>query len=119
MSSHLTAHEYTSKFITEAALDPNERNMFLWLWFFNPANKSSVRLTKTGFTFLTKNLKLMSVEVNIENPIVNKLLLKLDRHIHSPYYIQNSKTIHFFGSEDALMLTLNGNNLENYLNSLS
>ena len=59
------------------------------------------------------------VEVNIEKPIVNKVLLKLDRYIHSPYYIQNSKTIHFFGSEDALMLTLNGNNLENYLNSLS
>lgn len=116
---HITAVEYTSKFIEEASLDPRTHKQLLWLWFFNPANKTSVRLTKDGYNFMTNTLKLMSTQVKIDKPILSKVMLKLDRHIHSPYFVQNSKTIHFFGSEDALMLTLNGNNLEHYLSSIS
>lgn len=115
----ITASEYTTKFIQEASLDPKSHKQLLWLWFFNPAHKTSVRLTKDGYTFMTNTLKLMSTQVKIDKPILAKVMIQLDRHIHSPYYVQNSKTIHFFGSEDALMLTLNGNNLEHYLSSIS
>lgn len=116
---YLNSSQYTEKIIQELKLDISNKIFYLWKWFYNPSDIDNIRLSSEGFKLFKNILKLNSVEVKVEKPITNKSLLLLKRHIHYPYFYQNSKLLHFFGSEDSLMLTLNGNNLEHYLNSLN
>ncbi len=50
--------------------------------------------------------------------INNQQLLQLDRLITSPYFIRSRHMLELFGEEDAIMLTLHGGDLAQYLQNL-
>ena len=77
-----------------------------------------MRLTKAGWIYLSKNLKLTSYEFDLPKTIVARVLLRLERHIHYPYYIDSTKSIVVFDEETAVMLTLHNSNLAKYLDDL-
>lgn len=49
----------------------------------------------------------------------NRHLLQLDHLIASPYYIQSRNFLQLFGEDDAIMLSLHGGDLAQYLDNLS
>jgi hypothetical protein len=51
--------------------------------------------------------------------MTNQHLLWLDRLIASPYYIRSRHMLELFGEDDAIMLSLHGGNLSQYLENLS
>jgi hypothetical protein len=51
--------------------------------------------------------------------MTNMQLLQLDRLIKAPYFIKSRKQIDLMGEEDAMMLSLHGNNLKQYLDNLA
>lgn len=77
-----------------------------------------MRLTKAGSTYLSKQLKFTSYEFDLPKNIVARVLLRLERHIHYPYYIDSIKSITVFDEETAVMLTLHNSNLAKYLDDL-
>jgi len=87
------------------------------LWY-NPTNIRSMRLTKTGWLYLCNQLKFTSYEFELPKTIVARVLLRLERHIHYPYYIDSIKSIVVFDEETAVMLTLHNSNLAKYLDDL-
>ena len=50
--------------------------------------------------------------------MTNLQLLQLDHLLESPYYIRNRTQIELMGEKDAMMLSLHGNNLKQYLDNL-
>lgn len=86
--------------------------------FFNPVNHTSMRLTRTGFSLLTKHLKVETYEFNLTKAISPKVLLQLERQLRSPYFIVNLKKVIVFDETTAIMLQLHGSDLETYLNNL-
>jgi len=77
-----------------------------------------MRLTKAGSIYLSKQLKFTSYEFDLPKNIVARVLLRLERHIRYPYYIDSIKSITVFDEETAVMLTLHNNNLSKYLDDL-
>jgi len=69
-----------------------------------------------GYRFLSTKLK--SYQFELKSRILPKTLLQLERYIEYPYYIKNLTTIAVFDEETALMLALNANNLQKYLDDL-
>lgn len=87
------------------------------LWY-NPTNIRSMRLTKTGLAYLSNQLKLTSYQFDLPKTIVARVLLRLERHIHYPYYIDSTQSLVVFDELTACMLTLHNSNLEKYLDDL-
>lgn len=77
-----------------------------------------MRLTKTGWLYLCNQLKFTSYEFELPKTIVARVLLRLERHIHYPYYIKSTQSIVVFDEETTVMLTLHNNNLAKYLDDL-
>lgn len=63
-------------------------------------------------------LKLQSYEFALEEELTNQNLLQLERVFDSMYYLLKRQKIIVFDEQSALMLTLHGNNLKGYLDSL-
>lgn len=83
----------------------------------NPLNKSSMRLSIQAYRAL-KKLKIQRYTHKFEEHITPRHMLELDRLFKYPFYISTYKSIEVFSEEDTLMLTLNNNNLDNYLKAL-
>ena len=62
-------------------------------------------------------LKIKPYEFDFGLPLSNRNLLQLERFFQSMYYINKQKII-VFEEEEAIMLTLHGNNLFQYLDNL-
>jgi len=87
-------------------------------FWFNPTNQFSMRLSKKGWVHICHNLNLVDYKFLLKEKISPRNLLQLERHIKFPYYVQTLRQIHVFDETTALMLTLNANNLQKYLNDL-
>ncbi len=75
-----------------------------------------VRLTKYGLQLMLKSFT--SYQFPLENFILtNKAVVKLDRTMKWPYYIDNKK-LALFSEKDAVILKLKGQNLNKWLNGL-
>jgi hypothetical protein len=91
-------------------------------WWFNLRRNGGMRLTSTGYQTLAEDLELEHYSYNIDDPhTFNKqLILKLDRKMQMPYYIDAvkgiPKRIVFFGGKEAVMVNLYGN-LEQFLDN--
>lgn len=83
----------------------------------NPLNKSSMRLSVLAYKSL-KKLKFQQFTHKFDEWITPAIMLELDRLFKYPFYISSYKSIEVFAEEDTLMLTLNNNNLQNYLKAL-
>ena len=87
-------------------------------WWYNSINSNSLRLTATGFKWLSKHTDLKHYEVNLQDTILPRQLLQLERLLQQPYFIKNKKSLLVLSDQDAVMLQLHAGDLVTYLNNL-
>lgn len=87
-------------------------------WWYNSINHNSHRLTRVGFNWIKKHTKLQLHEIELQEKILPRQMLQLERLLHEPYYIKDLKKIFVFSDTDAVMLQLHGGDLVTYLNNL-
>ena len=103
----------------DPALAPDPEQA-LQLWFMNIRPSGGMRLTSLGFDTLIKcEFEHWPVEVDrLKVRLKPPQLLGLDRKMQSPYYIDyRKKRLVFFGSKDAMMMTLCGD-VDSFLRTL-
>lgn len=89
------------------------------VWFRNPLNPSSLRLTLPGYNWFTKQSKFRSYKIELASAVGSKQMLQLEDLFTAPYYIQHTGTvIHVFSDTDAVMLQLHAGDLKQYLDNL-
>ena len=87
-------------------------------WWKNPTDDNSLRLSLQGLQLVKAVIKLQSYEFVLSEELTNQSLLQLERYLKGPYYLLKRQKIIVFEEEEAMMLTLHGNNLKGYLDSL-
>lgn len=87
-------------------------------WWFNPLSKSSMRLSKVGFNFVTTRVDIQCYSHSLEGKIRPKTLLQLEKFLEYPYYIENINTLKVFDQTTSVTLTLYNNNLQSYLDNV-
>jgi hypothetical protein len=87
-------------------------------WWVNPTNPDSLRLSLQGLQLVKAVLKMQSYEFALPEELTNHNLLQLERLFKGMYYLLKRQKIIVFEEEEALMLTLHGNNLKSYLDNL-
>ena len=89
------------------------------VWFRNPLNHASLRLTLPGHNWFTRQSKFRSYKIELESAVSSQQMLQLESLFTAPYYIQQTGTvIHVFSDTDAVMLQLHAGNLKQYLDNL-
>ena len=77
---------------------------------------TGVRLSKFGLKVMEKSFT--SYPFKLENFLLtNKAVVKMDRTMQWPYYIDNKKLV-LFSEKDSVILKLKGQNLEKWLTGL-
>lgn len=114
-----TQRQLTEIFCTQAELPKGFINNMQQRWWVNPTNNDSLRLSLYGLQFIKSNLKLHSYEFELSEELTNHNLLQLERVFPGMFYLLKRKKIIVFDEQEAMMLTLHGNNLNGYLDSLS
>jgi hypothetical protein len=110
---------HAKAFLQAAGLNGDNAEGHRIQWFFNPTNRKSLRLTRAGNQFILQRCQLECYDFRLPTPLMPKHLLQLERRISCPYFIINLRTIRFFGEVDSIMLSLHGNDLGRYLDTLS
>ena len=91
-------------------------------WWVNIRRHGGMRLTGIGYRTFTEDLDLERYAYPIDDPLLfnQRTILKLDRKMQMPYYIdvvkKIPKRIVFFGSKEAVMVNLYGN-LQQFLDN--
>jgi hypothetical protein len=91
-------------------------------WWFNLRRNGGMRLTGLGYQVFADDLELEHYSYAINDPLLfnQQTILKLDRKMQMPYYIEAKKGIPkriiFFGSKEAVMVNLYGN-LQQFLDN--
>lgn len=88
------------------------------MWWKNPTDDASLRLSLAGLQFVKAVLHLQSYDFALPEELTNHNLLQLERQFKGMYYLLKRQKIIVFEEEEALMLTLHGNNLKAYLDNL-
>lgn len=89
------------------------------LWWMNPTDPVSLRLSAYGLKYVKVDLKLKSYEFALEEELNNMHLMQLERLFQGMYYLMKRQKLIVFEEQEAMMLTLHGNNLKGYLESLA
>ena len=87
-------------------------------WWKNPTDVNSLRLSLQGLQLVKAVLKLQSYEFVLSEELTNHNLLQLECYLKGPYYLLKRQKIIVFEEEEAMMLTLHGNNLVSYLDNI-
>ncbi len=87
-------------------------------WWVNPTDPHSLRLTFVGLKFVKTVLKLESFEFDLPGDLTNHNLLQLERVFGGMYFLLKRQKIIVFDEAEAVMLTLHGSDLKNYLEHL-
>ena len=87
-------------------------------WWKNPTDPNSLRLSLAGLQLVKAVLKMQSYEFELAQELTNHNLLQLERQFKGMYYLLKREKIIVFESEEAMMLTLHGNDLVSYLNNI-
>lgn len=74
-----------------------------------------IRLTTLGNQLLRNHY--VAYDYIIEHKVSNKALLTLDQHMTWPYYVGKTR-VSFYSENDAAWFTLNGNNLDDFVDYL-
>ena len=92
----------------------------LKIWWQNIRRNGGLRLTDQGFFVFARLAELEHYTYNVPSnqPFTKMMLLRLDRGVQTPYYLNPKKTISFFGSREAMMAGLYGD-LAKYIQSLA
>jgi hypothetical protein len=119
-SSSIDQLGWTQRFI-ESSGRPSAGHSFDRLrksWWFNPLNSSSMRLSKEGANYATTHAKIHYYRHSLEQIILPKTLLQLEKILDYPYYIPQLKTIVVFDERTSMTLTLYNNDLQLYLDNV-
>ena len=87
-------------------------------WWKNPTDDTSLRLSLAGLQFVKAVLKLTSYDFALPQELNNHQLLLLERQFKGMYYLLKREKIIVFEEEEAMMLTLHGNDLVSYLDNI-
>jgi hypothetical protein len=115
----MNKRELTKKFLEELSLDTSTKSIrqYHTLWWMNPRTSKSngFRLTERGFEMMMVNLQLTHYDVVFPEEIEwdSRLILRLDKHLDSPYFI-NRKSITVFKEKTAIELILFGGDVQKY-----
>ena len=77
---------------------------------------TGVRLSKFGLKLMEKTFTCYPFKLD-NFLLTNKAVVKMDRTMQWPYYIDNKKLV-LFSEKDSIILKLKGQNLEKWLNGL-
>jgi hypothetical protein len=113
-----TQRQLTKIFCQQADLPLVQTTEMQQRWWKNPTNANSLSLTLTGLQFVKSVLKLQSYEFALSEELTNHHLLQLERVFKGMYYLLKRQKLIVFEEEEATMLTLYGNDLQGYLESL-
>jgi hypothetical protein len=113
-----TQRQLTKIFIEQANIPIGLTSDMQRRWWKNPTDPHSLRLTLAGLQFVKAVLKLQSYEFALPEELTNHNLLQLERQFKSMYYLLKRQKIIVFEEEEAMMLTLHGNDLVSYLNNI-
>jgi hypothetical protein len=113
-----TQRQLTKIFVEQASFPIGQTTDLQLRWWKNPTDDTSLRLSLAGLQFVKAVLKLQSYEFALPEELTNHHLLQLERQFKSMYYLLKRQKIIVFESEEATMLTLYGNDLKSYLDSL-
>jgi hypothetical protein len=113
-----TQRQLTKIFVQQGNLPIAETSTFQKLWWMNPTDTDSLRLTLQGLQFVKAILKLQSYEFVLPDELTNHNLLQLERSFKGMYYLLKRQKIIVFEEEEAMMLTLHGSDLKGYLDNL-
>jgi len=91
-----------------------DANTAMKIWWYNIRASGGLRLTDLGYFTFKKVMDLESYSMEINWETFDRMtILKLDRKLQMPYYIEVKKKIPkqiiFFGSKEAMMARLYGN----------
>lgn len=117
MKSESKQRDFQKKLLAENGLDHRAYQSQTSVWWRNPTNPDSLRLSYIGFRFFTKVLGNPHHIIELASPLKSKHLLQLERLFSDPYYINNQDII-VLGEQDAIMLQLHAGNLDQYLENL-
>lgn len=109
---------YTEGILQAAGRDAAEHPLFVKIWWWNHTDSRNLRLSKSGIQFIKKYTRIPVYECYLPDPLKNKTLIQLSRLMTCPYYIQKPDHVLLLGEEEAVMLKLHADNLQQYLNNL-
>lgn len=113
-----TQRQLTKIFCDQAGIPVGQITEYQKVWWMNPTDPNSLRLTLQGLQFVKANLKLQSYQFELNEELTNQNLLQLERQFQGMYYLMKRQKIIVFEEQEAMMLTLHGNNLKAYLDTL-
>jgi hypothetical protein len=87
-------------------------------WWYNGINRNSLRLTRVGHEWLSKNAKFIFYPIDLNSRITGIQLLRLERFFTMPYYIAKVNRILIMDEASVVMLQLHGGDLSTYLRNL-
>lgn len=116
----MNKEELTAAFLKEAGIDSVDVKKWMWKLWRNPFSKTSLRLTDEGFVFLNETLGLENYTYKLPKGQYDssKIYIWMDKHISTPFWLDGRTKIIFFGTRDSMMLSLYGNDLKAYLQTL-
>lgn len=109
---------YTEGILQAAGRDASEYSSVAKIWWYNPTDPNSLRLSKSGWQFIKKFTKIPVYECSLSEPLRNRTLLQLSRLFTCPYYIVKPDKIVLLGEQETVMLKLHADNLQQYLDNL-
>ena len=113
-----TQRQLTKIFVDQAGIPIGQTTDMQRRWWKNPTDPNSLRLSLAGLQLVKAVLKLQSYEFVLDEELTNHNLLQLERQFNSMYYLLKREKIIVFEEEEALMLTLHGNDLVSYLDNI-
>lgn len=113
-----TQRQLTKIFVEQAGIPVANTSDMQKRWWKNPTDATSLRLSLAGLQVVKAVIKMQSYEFELAEELSNHNLLQLERLFKGMYYLLKRQKIIVFEEEEALMLTLHGNNLKGYLDSL-
>lgn len=109
-----TQNQLTDIFAELSGIHSSKIHYTVWN---NPKNPNSLRLSISGFDFVTRKLNFSHFKFELNPPLTNKNVLQLERYFNGMYFIVSNKFV-VFDEQDASMLTLMDGDLVAYLNNL-
>lgn len=117
-SKRYTQRQLTKIFVEQGGLPIGQTTDLQKRWWKNPTDPNSLRLTLQGLQFVKAVLKLISYDFELIEELTNLQLLQLERQFKGMYYLLKRQKIIVFEEEEAMMLTLHGNDLALYLDNI-
>ena len=115
-----TQIEWTRVFLQQKHLakevDQKLIDYYRAVFWFNPTNERSMRLTYSGIDSLLE-FNIQHYSHKLEQAILPKTLVQLEKIFTEPYYIDGLNCIKTFDEATSLTLILYNNNLQSYLDN--